>query len=89
VKAIDRVGVIGIGGLGHMALRFLSSWSCEVTAFSTSSDKEKEAKEFGAHHFINFKNAESLESISNSFDFILSTVNASLDWVKYLDALKP
>lgn len=89
VKPTDRVGVIGIGGLGHMALRFLSSWGCEVTAFSSSSDKEKEAKEFGAHHFINSKNAESLESVNNSFDFILSTVNAPLDWTKYLDTLKP
>ena len=57
IKPTDRVGVIGIGGLGHMALRFLDAWGCEVTAFSTSSDKEAEAKSFGADHFINSKDA--------------------------------
>ena len=53
VKPTDRVGVIGIGGLGHMALRFLHAWGCDVTAFSTSPDKEAEAKEMGANHRAN------------------------------------
>ncbi|MDX1701744.1 MAG: alcohol dehydrogenase catalytic domain-containing protein, partial [Melioribacteraceae bacterium] len=64
IKPTDRVGVIGIGGLGHMALRFLSAWGCEVTAFSTSPDKEAEAKSFGAHNFVNSKEAESLETVA-------------------------
>jgi uncharacterized zinc-type alcohol dehydrogenase-like protein len=89
IKPTDRVGVIGIGGLGHMALRFLSAWGCEVTAFSTSPDKEAEAKSFGAHHFVNSKEAESLEEVADSFDFIISTVNSPLDWNSYLAALRP
>ena len=81
--------VIGIGGLGHMALSFLSAWGCEVTAFSTSPGKETEAKSFGAHHFVNSKDAKSLEAVVDSFDFIISTVNSSLDWNFYIDALRP
>lgn len=89
IKATDRVGVIGIGGLGHMALRFLHAWGCDVTAFSTSPDKEAEAKELGANHFVNSRDPKALESVRNSFDLILSTVNADLDWDAYIAALRP
>jgi uncharacterized zinc-type alcohol dehydrogenase-like protein len=89
VKPIDRVRVIGIGGLGHMALRFLHAWGCDVTAFSTSSDKEAEARELGAGHFVNSRDAMALKSVENSFDLILSTVNADLDWNSYLACLRP
>jgi uncharacterized zinc-type alcohol dehydrogenase-like protein len=89
VKPTDRVGVIGIGGLGHMALRFLHAWGCDVTAFSTSPDKEAEARELGANHFINSRDPNALESVKNSFDLILSTVNADLDWGAYIAALRP
>ncbi len=89
LKSTDRVGVIGIGGLGHMALRFLNAWGCDVTAFSTSSDKEAEARELGASHFVNSRDPEALKQVANSFDLILSTVNADLDWDTYLAALRP
>jgi len=89
VKPTDRVGVIGIGGLGHMALRFLQAWGCDVTAFSTSPDKEAEALKLGANHFVNSRNPKALESVKNSFDLILSTVNADLDWDAYIAALRP
>jgi uncharacterized zinc-type alcohol dehydrogenase-like protein len=89
IKPTDRVGVIGIGGLGHMALRFLSAWGCEVTAFCTSPDIEAEAKSFGAHHFVNSKDAKSLEAVVDSFDFIISTVNSPLDWNSYIGTLRP
>ncbi|MEB3337564.1 MAG: zinc-binding dehydrogenase, partial [Leptolyngbyaceae bacterium] len=89
VKSTDRVGVIGIGGLGHMALRFLSAWGCDVTAFSTNSSKEAEAREFGAHHFVNSRDAEALAEVASSFDMILSTVNVDLDWGSYIAALRP
>ena len=89
IKPTDRVGVIGIGGLGHMALRFLSAWGCEVTAFSTSANKESEAKSFGAHHFVSSKDVKSLEAVTDSLDFIISTVNSPLDWNSYLTALRP
>jgi uncharacterized zinc-type alcohol dehydrogenase-like protein len=89
IEPTDRVGVIGIGGLGHMALRFLHAWGCEVTAFSTSPDKEAEARELGANHFVNSRDAQALEAVQNSFDVIISTVNADLDWDAYIAALRP
>ncbi|MDX2097654.1 MAG: NAD(P)-dependent alcohol dehydrogenase [Leptolyngbyaceae cyanobacterium bins.59] len=89
VKPTDRVGVIGIGGLGHLALKFLHAWGCDVTAFSTNPSKEAEARELGANHFINSKDAAALEAAANSFDFIISTVNADLDWGSYIAALRP
>jgi uncharacterized zinc-type alcohol dehydrogenase-like protein len=89
IKPTDRVGVVGIGGLGHMALKFLDAWGCEVTAFSTSPEKETEAKAFGADHFVNSRDPKALEAVAGSFDLILSTVNASLDWNAYIAALRP
>jgi alcohol/geraniol dehydrogenase (NADP+) len=89
IQPTDRVGVIGIGGLGHMALRFLKAWGCDVTAFSTSADKEAEARELGAQHFVNSRDPQSIKAVANSFDLILSTVNGDLDWPTYIDALRP
>jgi uncharacterized zinc-type alcohol dehydrogenase-like protein len=89
VQPTDRVGVVGIGGLGHMALGFLNAWGCEVTAFSTSPDKEKEAKELGAHHFVNSRSENELNKLSGSFDFILVTVNVDLNWNAYIQSLRP
>ncbi|MEQ8385581.1 MAG: NAD(P)-dependent alcohol dehydrogenase [Coleofasciculus sp. A1-SPW-01] len=89
IKPSDRVGVIGIGGLGHIALGFLQAWGCEITAFSSSPDKEAEARELGATHFINSGDPKALESVQNSFDFILSTASADLDWNAYIAALRP
>jgi len=89
VKPTDRVGVIGIGGLGHMALRFLHAWGCDVTAFSSNPDKEAESRKLGANQFVNSRDPEALKAVSNSFDFILSTVNADLNWVTYIDTLRP
>jgi uncharacterized zinc-type alcohol dehydrogenase-like protein len=89
VKPTDRVGVIGIGGLGHMALRFLDAWGCQVTAFSSSADKENEAKSFGADHFVNSRNSDALNAIANPLDYIINTVNVPLDWEAYIAALRP
>jgi alcohol/geraniol dehydrogenase (NADP+) len=89
IKPTDRVGVIGIGGLGHMALGFLKAWGCDVTAFSTSADKEAEARQLGASHFVNSRDPEALKAAANSFDLILSTVNADLDWNSYIATLRP
>ncbi|MEL6553710.1 MAG: NAD(P)-dependent alcohol dehydrogenase [Cyanobacteria bacterium J06621_11] len=89
VMPTDKVGVIGIGGLGHMAVKFLDFWGCEVTAFSSSSDKEAEAKAMGADHFVSSKDPDALKAAANSMDFILSTVNVSLEWNVYLSMLRP
>lgn len=88
VKPIDKVGVIGIGGLGHIAIQFLRAWGCEVTAFSNSPEKEAEVKKMGAHHFVNSKDPVALTKIANSLDFIISTVNVSLDWNAYINCLR-
>lgn len=89
VLPTHRVGVIGIGGLGHLALQFLNKWGCEVTAFTSSPGKEDEAKKLGAHHVINSRDDAAMKKIAGSLDFILNTANANLNWQSYLDALAP
>jgi len=88
IKPTDKVAVIGIGGLGHLALQFLNAWGCEVTAFTSSENKADEAKKMGAHHIINSRDAKQIEAASNSFDLIISTVNVKLDWNLYLSTLQ-
>lgn len=77
-----KVGVLGIGGLGHLAIKFAEAMGAEVTAFSTSSDKEAEAKEFGAHYFCNWKNTEQIKEVSGTLDLLLCTVSSEIDWNK-------
>ncbi len=89
VNPSSRVGVIGIGGLGHIAIQFARVFGAEVTAFSTSPAKEEEARELGAHHFVNTRETRSLKDLAGSFDFLLSTANADQDWGVYLQALRP
>jgi uncharacterized zinc-type alcohol dehydrogenase-like protein len=89
VRPVDRVAVIGIGGLGHLALQFFNKWGCDVTAFTSSAAKGDEARKMGAHHVIDTHSAEALQRAKGSFDFILSTVTASLDWSGYLSTLSP
>lgn len=89
VKPEHKVGVIGIGGLGHLALQFANAYGCEVTAFSTSPDKEAEARSLGAHHFVVSKDAGQMKAARESLDFIISTVFAQLDWKEWLKVLRP
>ena len=89
VKPTDRVGVIGIGGLGHMALKFLKHWGCEVIAFSSNPDKKDMILEMGASKVINSRSPEELESIAGTLNFILNTTNVTLDWNSYLTTLAP
>jgi uncharacterized zinc-type alcohol dehydrogenase-like protein len=84
-----RVGVVGIGGLGHMALKFYRAWGCEVTAFTSSESKADEARSFGAHHVASSRDAKAIEALAGSFDMIIDTVNAPLDWNALLTALAP
>ncbi|AFZ55182.1 MAG: NAD(P)-dependent alcohol dehydrogenase [Geminocystis sp.] len=84
-----KVGVIGIGGLGHIAVQILQAWGCEVTAFTSSESKIEEALKMGANKTLNSRDSEELKSAENSFDLILSTVNVELDWSTYLSLLKP
>jgi len=89
LKPTSKVAVIGIGGLGHMALKFLNAWGCEVTAFTSSESKRQEALELGAHHTLDSKDAKALKNAKGQFDMILSTVNVSLNWEAYMQTLKP
>ncbi|MBR8830391.1 MAG: NAD(P)-dependent alcohol dehydrogenase [Chlorogloea purpurea SAG 13.99] len=89
VKPTDRVAVIGIGGLGHLAIQFLNAWGCEVTAFSSNPDKNEELTHLGAHHIVNSRDLSAIKSLAGSLDFILSTVNVPLDWSAYIEALAP
>lgn len=89
VRPAMKVGVIGIGGLGHLALQFASKMGCEVTAFSSTPDKEAEARGLGAHHFVFDDDSQILERVASTQDFILSTVTADLNWASYVDALRP
>jgi alcohol/geraniol dehydrogenase (NADP+) len=87
ISATARVGIIGIGGLGHMALQFANKWGCEVHAFTTSDSKEKEAHTLGAHYVHNTKREGALKKIAGSLDLIISTINVPLDIPGLLDAL--
>jgi len=89
VPPTARVGIIGIGGLGHMALQFANKWGCEVHAFTTSASKEAEARKLGAHHVHNTKQDGALKKLSGSLDLIISTINAPLDVTGLLDTLAP
>jgi uncharacterized zinc-type alcohol dehydrogenase-like protein len=88
VQPHHKVGVIGIGGLGHLGIQFAAAMGCEVTAFSTSPDKEDEARAFGAHYFVVTKDAGHMKAAANTQDFILNTVFASLDWGLWLSILR-
>lgn len=87
VQAPQSVAIIGIGGLGHLALQFAHAFGCEVTAISTSPDKESEARRLGAHHFLPLSAIQ--PGMPAQFDFILSTVHADLDWASLMQLLKP
>lgn len=89
IEPTAKVGVIGIGGLGHMALQFLNAWGCEVTAFTSSEAKKVEALDLGAHHTLNSRDPKELGAAAGRFDLIISTVNVKLDWNLYLSTLKP
>jgi alcohol/geraniol dehydrogenase (NADP+) len=87
ISSTARVGIIGIGGLGHMALQFANKLGCEVHAFTTSDSKEKEAHTLGAHYVHNTKREGALKKIAGSLDLIISTINVPLDIPGLLDAL--
>lgn len=88
VSPTDRVGIIGVGGLGHMAIKLAKAWGCEVTAFTSTESKTEVAKELGAHHVLDSHDPSAIASAADSFDLVLSTVNAPLDWSAYLNAVR-
>lgn len=89
IKPTSRVGVIGIGGLGHLALGFARAWGCEVTAFTSSPDKVDEAKALGAHRVVSSRNSDEMAAIAGQLDLVIVTANAPLDWDAILATLGP
>ena len=82
-----KVGVLGLGGLGHMAVKFAVSFGAEVTMLSHSPNKERDAKRLGAHRFALTSDEETVKSLANHFDFIIDTVSAPHDYNVYLNML--
>lgn len=89
IQAVHHVGVIGIGGLGHIAIKLLKAWGCEITAFTSSLDKTDELKAMGADHVVNSRDSAALKGQRGKFDLLLSTVNVSLDWPAFIGTLAP
>ena len=83
-----KVAVLGLGGLGHMAVKFAAAFGAEVTMLSTSPEKEVDAKRLGAHKFVLTSDPEQLKSVRNYFDFTIDTVSALHDYNQYLRLLK-
>ncbi|HRH46437.1 MAG TPA: NAD(P)-dependent alcohol dehydrogenase [Pyrinomonadaceae bacterium] len=89
IRPTDKVGVVGIGGLGHLALQFADKWGCEVTAFTSDLSKTEELKKLGADYVVNSRSDEELANLAGKFDMILVTVNVSLNWDLYIKSLAP
>jgi uncharacterized zinc-type alcohol dehydrogenase-like protein len=83
-----KIGILGLGGLGHMAVKFAASFGAEVTMLSTSPSKEADARRLGAHKFLLTTNESNVKSVKGYFDFILDTVSAPHDYNLYLSLLK-
>lgn len=88
VKKGMKVGVVGLGGLGHMAVKIAKAMGAEVTVFSTSPNKEADARKFGAKHFIISKDPANFAPLEGKFDYILDTVSAQHDFTPYLASLR-
>jgi alcohol dehydrogenase (NADP+) len=84
----QKVGVVGLGGLGHMAVKFANAFGAEVTLFTTSPGKAADAKRFGAQEIVISKEKDAMEKTAKKFDFIIDTVSAQHDLGVYLAALK-
>jgi alcohol/geraniol dehydrogenase (NADP+) len=84
-----RAGVIGIGGLGSLALRFLRALGCHATAFTSSPDKREAALRLGAEEVVSSTDTREVRLQASRFDFLLCTVPARLDWITYLLTLRP
>ena len=87
VQPGQKVGVVGLGGLGHMAVKLAHAMGAEVTLFTTSPGKEADAKRLGAHHVVLSKDEGQMKAVQGVFDLIINTVAAPLDLDPYIAAL--
>lgn len=83
-----KVAVLGLGGLGHMAVKFAVSFGAEVTMLSSSASKKADAEKLGAHHFALTSNEDTMKGLKNNFDFIINTISAQHDYGTYLQLLR-
>jgi uncharacterized zinc-type alcohol dehydrogenase-like protein len=88
-RPTSRVGIVGIGGLGHMAVKFAAAYGCDVTAFTSSEGKFDEARGFGAHHVVSSRDSAAIKKLAGTFDLLLVTANAPLDWDALIASLAP
>lgn len=89
VKPTGRVGIVGIGGLGHMGVKFAAAYGCDVTAFTSSESKFAEARGFGASHVVSSRDSAAIKRLAGTFDLLIVTVNVALDWDALIGALAP
>jgi len=87
-KKGDKVGVVGLGGLGHMAVKLAAAMGAEVTMLSTSKSKEADARKLGAHHFGLTSDDATFKKLAGHFDLIIDTISAPHDYNKYLGLLR-
>lgn len=88
-RPTSRVGIVGIGGLGHMGVKFAAAYGCDVTAFTSSESKFDEAREFGAHHVVSSRDSSAIGKLAGTIDLLIVTVNVPLDWDALVGALAP
>jgi uncharacterized zinc-type alcohol dehydrogenase-like protein len=88
-KPTSRVGIVGIGGLGHMGVKFAAAYGCEVTAFTSSESKFEEARSFGAEHVVSSRDSAAIKKLSGTLDLLIVTVNVPMDWEALLGTLAP
>ncbi len=88
-KPTSRIGIVGIGGLGHMGVKFAAAYGCDVTAFTSSESKFDEARGFGANHVVSSRDSATIKSLASTFDLLIVTVNVALDWEAMIASLAP
>jgi alcohol/geraniol dehydrogenase (NADP+) len=88
-RPTSRVGIVGIGGLGYMAVKFAAAYGCDVTAFTSSENKFDEARRFGASHVVSSRDPGAIRRLAGTLDLLLVTVNVLLDWDLLIASLAP
>jgi uncharacterized zinc-type alcohol dehydrogenase-like protein len=88
-KPTSHVGIVGIGGLGHMAVKFADAYGCDVTAFTSSESKFEEARRFGAKHVVSSRDSAAIKNLAGTIDLLIVTVNVPLDWDAMIGTLAP
>jgi uncharacterized zinc-type alcohol dehydrogenase-like protein len=88
-RPTSRVGIVGIGGLGHMGVKFAAAYGCDVTAFTSSESKFDEARGFGANLVVSSRDSTAIKKLAGMFDLLIVTVNVTLDWEAMIASLAP